>query len=40
MWRLALRIPNPLPNGKPLRFANATQDPTLDWLWLGEISLP
>ncbi len=39
-WRLALRIPNPLPNGKPLRFANATQDPTLDWIWLGEISLP
>ncbi len=38
--RLAVRIRNPLPNGKPLRFANATQDPTQDWLWLGEVIVP
>ncbi len=39
-WRLALRIPNPLPNGKPLRFANATPAPTQDWLPLGEVRVP
>lgn len=38
---LAVRIPNPLKGGKPLRFANATQDadaPT--WLSLGTVPLP
>jgi hypothetical protein len=33
---LALRVVNPLPNGKPLRFANATQDQHRPgWLTLG-----
>jgi hypothetical protein len=34
---LALRVPNPLPGGKPLRFANATQDTRTGWLHLGEV---
>ena len=34
-YTLAVRVPNPLPNGLPLRFANATQDRDLDgWLSL------
>jgi hypothetical protein len=36
-YRLLLRVPNPLPNGSPLRFANQTQDQHLPgWLTLGE----
>ena len=35
---LALRVINPLSNGKPLRFANATQDQHASgWLSLGSI---
>ncbi len=36
---LAVRVPNPLPNGPPLRFANAEQDRDVDgWLSLTEIT--
>jgi hypothetical protein len=36
---LVLRVPNPLPNGPPLRFANQSQDQHLPgWLTLGAIS--
>jgi hypothetical protein len=36
---LMLRIPNPLPNGLPIRFANATQDADRPgWLTLGKVS--
>ena len=39
-YRVLLRVPNPLPNGKALRFANETQDQDLpDWLTLGNISI-
>lgn len=35
---LGLRVINPLPNGKPLRFANAEQDrPTPGWLSVGTL---
>lgn len=35
--RVLLRVPNPMPGGKPLRFANRTQDQDLPgWLTLGE----
>lgn len=35
-YKLILHVINPLPNGKPLRFANATQDQDLPgWLTLG-----
>ncbi len=38
-YTLALRVPNPLPNGLPIRFANAAQDRHLDgWLSLTEIT--
>lgn len=38
-YRLLLRVPNPLPKGRPLRFANKTQDADIDgWLTLGEFS--
>ncbi len=37
---LAIRVPNALANGTPLRFANATQDQDLDgWLSLAEIEV-
>jgi hypothetical protein len=37
---LLLRVVNPLPNGKPLRFANVTQDETLaGWLTLTTIPI-
>lgn len=37
---LAVRVPNQLPNGAPLRFANATQDRDLDgWLSLTTIEV-
>jgi hypothetical protein len=36
---LVLRVPNPLPNGPPIRFANSTQDQHLPgWLTLGAVS--
>ncbi len=40
-YRLLLRVANPLPNGLPLRFANATQDADrAGWLTLGEFMRP
>lgn len=40
-YTLAIRVPNPLPNGHPLRFANRTQDATLPgWLSLGPVTVP
>jgi hypothetical protein len=37
-YTLALRIPNPLPQGMPVRFANKTQDQdAFGWLTLGSI---
>jgi hypothetical protein len=36
-YHLLLRVPNPLPNGPPVRFANQAQDrPLRGWLTLGE----
>ena len=36
---IALRVPNTLPKGTPLRFANATQDQHVDgWLSLAEVA--
>jgi hypothetical protein len=38
---LAMRVPNPLPNGLPVRFANETQDEHLEgWLSLTKIEQP
>ncbi len=38
---LLLRVPNPLPNGPPLRFANQAQDQHLrGWLTLGMVEYP
>jgi hypothetical protein len=37
-YTLAVRVPNPLPKGKPLRFANATQQ-TGGWLTLGAVEV-
>jgi hypothetical protein len=35
---VAVRVPNPMPNGKPLRFANADQDrDAAGWLSVGKI---
>ena len=40
-YTLAVRVPNPLPTGKPLRFANATQDADAPgWLSLGTVQIP
>lgn len=40
-YTLAVRVPNPLPTGKPLRFANATQDVDAPgWLSLGTVQIP
>ena len=40
-YTLAVRVPNPLPQGKPLRFANATQDVDAPgWLSLGTVRIP
>jgi hypothetical protein len=40
-YRLLLRVPNPLTNGLPLRFANQTQDQHLPgWLTLAEFARP
>jgi hypothetical protein len=34
---LLLHVPNPMPNGRPVRFANRQQDQHLPgWLTLGE----
>lgn len=39
--KLLLRVPNPLPQGKPLRFANTTQDADRPgWLTLGTFAFP
>lgn len=39
LHKVLLRVPNPLPKGAPLRFANETQDRDLPgWLTLGEVS--
>jgi hypothetical protein len=39
-YALALRAPNPLPKGNPVRFANATQDADVKgWLTLCGIRL-
>lgn len=38
-YTLAVRVPNPLPMGKPLRFANATQDSETGWLALGNVEI-
>ncbi len=39
-YTLALRVPNPLPTGKPLRFANATQDADAPgWLTLAPVTV-
>jgi hypothetical protein len=38
---LLLGIPNPLKNGRPLRFANADPEPfRAGWLTLGKIVIP
>lgn len=40
-YQLVMRAPNPLPKGKPIRFANKSQDVDLSgWLTLGKFSLP
>jgi len=39
-YQLAMRIPNPMPQGVPLRFANTTQDQHIPgWLTLVDLSL-
>jgi Domain of unknown function (DUF4832) len=39
-YTLALRVPNPLPTGNPVRFANATQDAdTPGWLSLAPVNI-
>lgn len=39
-YRVLLQVPNPLPAGQPIRFANTRQDEHhTGWLTLGEISL-
>jgi hypothetical protein len=39
-YRLMLRVPNPMPDGKPLRVANQTQDQDREgWLTLGTFEL-
>ena len=38
-YTLAVRVPNPLKGGKPVRFANATHDAKLGWLLLGDIRI-
>jgi hypothetical protein len=39
-YKLALRVPNPIAKGKPLRFANKTQDQDASgWLTLGPVRL-
>jgi len=39
-YKLAMRVPNKLPSGHPIRFANKTQDADVPgWLTLGEVLL-
>jgi hypothetical protein len=39
-YQVALRMPNPMPTGKPVRFANKTQDEHLPgWITLGEVEI-
>ena len=39
-YKLAVRVPNPLKNGHPLKFANKTQDAdTSSWLTLGSVEV-
>jgi hypothetical protein len=39
-YRVLIRVPNPLPKGKPVRFANSRQDEDIDgWLTLDEFDL-
>lgn len=39
-YMLAVRVPNPMKGGKPLRFANATQDTDAPgWLSLGTVQV-
>jgi len=38
-YTLAVRVPNRMPSGKPVRFANATSDVVLGWLSLGDIQI-
>jgi hypothetical protein len=40
-YHLAVRVPNALSNGRPVRFANETQDKHRDgWLSLAEVQIP
>ncbi len=40
-YQLVMRVPNRLPQGKPIRFANKSQDADLPgWLTLGKFKLP
>jgi Domain of unknown function (DUF4832) len=40
-YQLAMRVPNPLPKGNPIRFANESQDADVPgWLTLGEFDVP
>ena len=40
-YQLVMRVPNRLPQGKPIRFANKSQDADLSgWLTLGKFKLP
>ena len=40
-YKLLMRVPNLLPNGRPIRFANKSQNADAEgWLTLGEIVLP
>ncbi|MFO0881082.1 MAG: DUF4832 domain-containing protein [Gemmataceae bacterium] len=39
-YTLAVRVPNPLKSGKPVRFANENQDAVSGWLSLGEVQIP
>jgi hypothetical protein len=40
-YTLAVRVPNPLPSGAPMRFANVNQDAHAEgWLSLGAVRIP
>jgi hypothetical protein len=38
-YSIVMRVPNPLRNGIPLRFANTSQDNTSGWLTLGAVTI-